>query len=137
MTSDSNKTRPIHAGFVGDDHRAERLTGDCVIGIAGVASTSACMAQNGCSDDPRTIRAAVDVRADNHFERALGACKDGCRITRAGWNASGQHVEAQYPDKGSRMSLPYLVLRNAQGHLVPWVPSQGDLFAYDWAILPR
>lgn len=87
---------------------------------------------------PRTIPVVVDIEAVNSFAESLAACIEGRhRITRAGWNARGQHVEAQRPDKGSRMSVPYLVLKNAQNELVPWVPSQGDLFARDWAILPR
>jgi hypothetical protein len=43
----------------------------------------------------------------------------------------------QIPDKGSKMSRPYLYLKNAQNEMVPWVPSQGDLFASDWAALPQ
>lgn len=54
------------------------------------------------------------------------------RIARAGWNGPGQHVACQRPDAGSKMTAPYLYLKNAQGGLVPWVPSQGDLFADDW-----
>lgn len=34
------------------------------------------------------------------------------------------------------MSAPYLVLKNAQGGFLPWAPSQGDVFATDWALLP-
>lgn len=93
---------------------------------------------NACDEAPRTIRAVVNVRANLSLEDVLGAVKlGGQRATRAGWNAGGQHIESQHPDKGSRMSAPYLVLKNAQSELVPWVPSQGDLFARDWAILPR
>lgn len=92
----------------------------------------------GMAMAPRTIPIVVDVEAVNSFAESLAACIEGRhRITRAGWNAGGQHVETQYPDGGSRMSAPYLVLKNAQGQLVPWAPSQGDLFARDWAILPR
>lgn len=82
------------------------------------------------------VRVAVEVPANSTFSDALMHARRGGRITRKGWNAGGQHVEAQYPDKGSRMSAPYLVLKNAQNDLVPWAPSQGDLFACDWALLP-
>lgn len=34
------------------------------------------------------------------------------------------------------MTAPYLVLRNSQGGYLPWVPSQGDIFARDWAMIP-
>ncbi len=84
-----------------------------------------------------TIRTTVEVRATRRFTDAFDAALTGCRITRAGWNGAGQYVAMQYPDGRSKMSQPYLYLRNAQGDLVPWAPSQGDLFAHDWAILPR
>lgn len=71
-----------------------------------------------------------------NFPNALTAVMSGQRISRLGWNGAGQWVQAQIPDAHSKMSLPYLYLKNAQNQLVPWVPSQGDLFATDWAILP-
>jgi hypothetical protein len=84
------------------------------------------------------------------FSEALRACKDGRRITRAGWNGPGQYVvhQAGYPDgiainantaratgiaQGTvRAFAPYLMLCNAQGVFVPWLASQGDLLAEDW-----
>jgi hypothetical protein len=108
------------------------------IGAQQAQSVDRVQSVNECAASPTpTISATVDVRADRTFEVALDALKSGYRITRAGWNGAGQWVETQYPDRGSRMTHPYCVLRTAQGGLVPWVPSQGDLFARDWAILPR
>lgn len=83
------------------------------------------------------ITATVEVWADNDFSTAFLAAIRGARITRKGWNASGQWVKAQYPDKGSMMQGPYAYIKNSNNELVPWVPSQGDLFACDWAILPE
>ena len=83
-----------------------------------------------------TVRVSLEVRAIRNFADALMGAMDGKRVTRAGWNAGGQYVAMQTPDKSSMMSRPYLYLKNAQNDLVPWVPSQGDLFANDWAILP-
>lgn len=104
----------------------------------GHADAAASKCDTACAEAARHVRVAIEVRAASGFEEVLSAIKiGGQRATRAGWNAGGQHIEAQYPDKSSRMSAPYLVLKNAQGDLVPWVPSQGDLFARDWAILPR
>lgn len=85
---------------------------------------------------PRTLRAVVDVIAENSFPEVLAAALNGARITRAGWNGSGMWVAAQFPDKGSKMTVPYLYMKNAQNDLVPWLASQGDVFANDWAILP-
>jgi Protein of unknown function (DUF2829) len=91
---------------------------------------------NGCTSE-YTATATCEIRAIRGFGDALYAALDGNRITRAGWNAPGQWVSAQYPDEGSKMKAPYLYLSNSHGDLVPWVPSQGDLFAHDWAVLPR
>lgn len=57
------------------------------------------------------------------------------RIARRGWNGKGQYVSFQAPDSGSANTEPYLWLKNAQGGRVPWVPSQGDIFAWDWEIV--
>lgn len=116
---------------------------DRAIGYAGSGVAAQCsQATDGCAEVGRqaieqTVRVSVDVRATRNFADALMAAMDGLRITRAGWNASGQYVAAQLPDRGSKMSRPYLYLKNAQNDLVPWVPSQGDMFANDWAFLPR
>lgn len=111
--------------------RPSRALGDTTV-AAGCAMSPE---SNGCDRAP-TITATVEISADRMFCDALRCVVHGQRITRKGWNGPNQHVSAQYPDKHSKMTAPYLVLRNAQGDLVPWVPSQGDLFARDWAILP-
>lgn len=82
------------------------------------------------------INMSLEVSADLPFPAALGAALRGHRITRRGWNAAGQWVAAQRPDRNSKMTAPYLYLCNAKGELVPWAPSQGDLFAQDWAAIP-
>ena len=92
-----------------------------------------------CAKAPErpTIRATVDVPADEAFSDALRAAqRNGRKIARRGWNGAGQYVTCQWPDKGSKMTQPFMVLKNAQNEFVPWAPSQGDLFANDWAILP-
>ena len=95
-------------------------------------------AVNQCSPQfDRTVSVTVEVKAVRNFADALMHVMSGKRITRAGWNAGGQHVKAQFPDKLSTMPVPYLVLKNSQNEFVPWVPSQGDLFANDWALLPN
>lgn len=99
------------------------------------------MAQGGEAladyDRAPTINATVQIKANRSFADVLSAAiYGGQRITRAGWNGPNQWVAAQPPDKGSKMSSPYLYLKNSQNEMVPWVPSQGDLFAQDWAVLP-
>lgn len=68
-----------------------------------------------------------------NFSQALQMAKDGYRIKREGWNGKDMYVEAQYPDEHSKMRLPYLFMKTAQGHLVPWLVSQSDLFENDWS----
>lgn len=57
----------------------------------------------------------------------------GRRIRRAGWNGKDQYVGRGKDQDG--ITEPFLVLHNQQGGVVPWVPSQGDLFANDWEIM--
>lgn len=85
----------------------------------------------------QTVRVNIEVRAIRNFADALVGAMDGKRVTRAGWNAGGQYVAMQLSGLQSKMIRPYLYLKNAQNEIVPWVPSQGDLFACDWAILPN
>lgn len=87
------------------------------------------------------------------FSDALRCCKDGSKIARDDWNAPGQFVFRQeaYPkgvliNKNTAKATglpentivkvdPYFTLFNAQGTLVPWVPSQGDLNSEKWSLV--
>jgi hypothetical protein len=67
-----------------------------------------------------------------NFGDALSAVKNGSRISRSTWNAPGQYVMLQMPDKYSKMQRPYLYLSPVDGNLVPWVPTISDVLADDW-----
>jgi hypothetical protein len=69
-----------------------------------------------------------------NFSQALELVKTGRRISRSGWNGKGMYVEIQRPDSHSKMTLPYLFMRTAQGDLVPWLISQTDALADDWGV---
>lgn len=87
------------------------------------------------------------------FSAALNLCKLGCKISRVGWNGKDQYVVFQkgYPDgiaiNGNTAEAtgipqgticifePYLMLRNVQGHFVPWLATQSDLLNEDWFVL--
>jgi hypothetical protein len=58
----------------------------------------------------------------------------GSRVCREGWNGKNMYLELQVPDANSKMSLPYVYMRTAQGDLVPWTCSQTDLLATDWQV---
>lgn len=68
-----------------------------------------------------------------NFGEALEMLKQGKRTTRQGWNGKGMWIDVQFPL--NEMTLPYIYMRTAQGHLVPWVASQTDIFANDWVVL--
>jgi hypothetical protein len=66
---------------------------------------------------------------------AVASLRVGMRVTRIGWNGKGMYLELQVPDSFSKMTLPYVYMRTAQGDLVPWLCSQTDLLATDWMIV--
>jgi hypothetical protein len=87
------------------------------------------------------------------FGDALFECvHSGRKITRPGWNGKGMYVVYQpgYPDgiainantakatgieQGTVMKFrPYLMMFTAQGDFVPWLASQSDILATDWAV---
>lgn len=86
------------------------------------------------------------------FSLALLYLKQGRRVQRVGWNGKGMYVCLQdgYPKGGSHQRehsqsnrlargtickfLPYLLMRTAQGEFVPWLISQTDALADDWAL---
>ena len=70
------------------------------------------------------------------FSMALRALKNGQMVTREGWNGKGMWLALQRPDPASKMTLPYIYMRTAQGDYVPWLASQTDLLAEDWHIPP-
>lgn len=70
------------------------------------------------------------------FGEALSALKGGVRVARTGWNGKNMWIALQVPDAHSKMTLPYLYVFTATGHLVPWAPAQTDLLAEDWLIIP-
>lgn len=88
------------------------------------------------------------------FGEALDALvEDGARLARSGWNGRGMYVvhQAGYPDgipiNGNTADAtglpegtvcrfqPYLMMHVADGSFVPWVISQTDALADDWAVV--
>lgn len=75
-----------------------------------------------------------------NFGDAIVALKAGQKVARDGWNGKGMWLELQRPDAHSKMTLPYVYLNypanaaNTPGARVPWLASQTDMLAEDWAI---
>lgn len=55
-------------------------------------------------------------------------------VAREGWNGKGMFLFLQRPSGGRRepSTLPYIVMRTAQGDFVPWLASQTDVLSDDW-----
>jgi hypothetical protein len=60
---------------------------------------------------------------------------NGQRVTRAGWNGPDQWLALQTPDENSKMRKPYIYISPVDGELVPWLASQTDILATDWALV--
>lgn len=67
-----------------------------------------------------------------NFSQALERIKSGGKAARTGWNGRNMWLHLQVPDAHSKMTLPYIYMRTAQGDLVPWLASQTDLLSDDW-----
>lgn len=87
----------------------------------------------------------IDLEAAD-FSDALMWLKEGKRVQRAGWNGANQWVEVlknsglvfrSEHDNTAFSVADGLVLKNAQGIVVQWVPSIGDLMAADWQVVGK
>lgn len=72
------------------------------------------------------------MRPQMSFSEALERLREGKFLARAGWNGKDMWVRLQVPEAGSKMTLPYIYMRTAQGDFVPWLASQTDILALDW-----
>jgi hypothetical protein len=70
-----------------------------------------------------------------NFGQAIEALKKGQKVARKGWNGKGMWLMLQVPDTHSKMSLPYIYMKTADDHLVPWLASQTDVLAEDWEVV--
>lgn len=81
------------------------------------------------------------------FGLAVEAMKKELKVARTGWNGKGLSIELQTPDENSKMTLPYLFMNypatpasetapaNHINAKVPWLASQTDILAEDWAVV--
>jgi len=73
--------------------------------------------------------------------------KRGNKVARGGWNSRGVCLELQNPDANRQMTLPYICRSypatpasdpapaNHINARVPWLASQTDVLAEDWALV--
>lgn len=86
------------------------------------------------------------------FGLAVEALKKGAKVARAGWNGKGMFLyyvpAAAYPAQRNTLSTmvgvfpndmvpycAYIAMKTAQDNVVPWLASQSDVLASDWAIV--
>lgn len=77
--------------------------------------------------------------------QAIDAMRAGARVSRPSWNGKGMWLKLQVPDANSKMTEPYVYIEYPpnpahpvypNGCRVPWLASQADLLAQDWAVVP-
>lgn len=85
-----------------------------------------------------------------YFEEAIPLLRLGSAVARKGWNGKGMFI--YYVDAGNYPARsgvakgvwgdelvpygPYIAMKTADGTVVPWLASQTDLLAGDWAFTP-
>jgi hypothetical protein len=73
------------------------------------------------------------------FGEALKVLRRGGKVARCGWNGvqagKSMWLKLQKPTSDSKMTLPYIYLKTADGNRVPWLASQTDLLSDDWVIV--
>lgn len=84
-----------------------------------------------------------------NFSEALIELKNKKKLCRKNWNGQNMFIyyvpEGEYP---ARMEVikgiyendlvpygGYLAIKTVDGTVVPWLPSQTDLFAEDWSLI--
>lgn len=69
------------------------------------------------------------------FGLAIEAMKKGMKVARSGWNGKGMWIALQEPYPDTDCDLPYIYIKTADNHVVPWLASQTDMLAEDWVIV--
>ena len=94
----------------------------------------------------RAYRATEDMT----FGAAIEALKVGKKVARAGWNGKGMFLflvpgstfkvnrpplMGIYPEGTEINYCPHIDMKTADGKVVPWLASQTDVLAEDWAVV--
>jgi hypothetical protein len=74
------------------------------------------------------------------FELALVALKTGRKVSRSGWNGKGMwlqifKIHTHTPIQDGMTMLPFIAMKTADNHFVPWLASQTDVLADDWDLV--
>lgn len=76
------------------------------------------------------------------FGNAVAFLKDGDRVARSGWNGKGMYLfrVAHWDGTGDTAlntceHSPFIAMKTADNHVVPWLASQTDILAVDWEVV--
>lgn len=79
------------------------------------------------------------------FGQAITELKAGNKVAREGWNGKGMFIfliaggswdfECDVSGVDDIDTLPFFCMKTADNKLVPWLASQTDVLAEDWAIV--
>lgn len=122
-----------------DEQLVELASGVCTAIEACGASAELTHAVTLASDLATYLRKPHEPKSEGmNFGQALEAMQRGALVTRAGWNGVGLWLEYR-PASGVdlayiRMSYPVGSRAYPEGARVPWLASQTDMLANDWAI---
>ena len=88
-----------------------------------------------------------DFKCNQNFSEALENLKQGEKLQRSGWNGKDMWIALSEPNEKSAsgihsyinadepfQTLPFIVMKTADGKLVPWLASQTDILADDYII---
>lgn len=103
---------------------------------------------DGAEEKDETVQ--DKARSGMSFGQAIEAMKAGKKVARGGWNGKGMFLyyvpEGRYPartDAAKSIAAEddkvdygaYIAMKTAQGNVVPWLASQTDMLAEDWAVV--
>ena len=85
------------------------------------------------------------MEKDMNFGQAIEALKSGERVAREGWNGKGMWLslvrrgdwepnDCTYIDEYI-VTAPFIAMKTADDNYVPWLASQTDMLAEDWAVV--
>ena len=79
------------------------------------------------------------------FGEAIRSLKEGKKVAREGWNGKGMYLflspslgcqtYKQYTGESINDLQPFIVMKTADGTLVPWLASQTDVLTEDWIMV--
>lgn len=81
-------------------------------------------------------QAAIGLPKDFGIGTAITNLQLGYSVRRSGWNGPTQFLRLEAPDDNPKalINLPYIYITTEQGDRVPWLASQTDILATDWAV---